>query len=55
MGKVIIDIKKSAYSIDFSRQNTLANIFEFSSKMLTNGKHVSENNFNSKTITGGNN
>ena len=49
-GKVTIDITKSTYSIDFSRQNTLANVFGSSNKVLTNGKHISENKFNSKTI-----
>ena len=41
-GKVNIDITKSAYSIDFNRQNTLANVFGFSNKILTTGKHISE-------------
>jgi hypothetical protein len=49
-GKAIIDITKSAYSIDSSKQNTLNNILGFSSKILTNGRHVSENKFNSKTV-----
>jgi hypothetical protein len=49
-GKVTIDITKSAYSIDFSKQNTLANVFGFSNKVLTTGKHISENKFNSNTI-----
>jgi hypothetical protein len=49
-GKVIIEITKSAYSIDFSKQNTLADVFGFNNKVLTHGKHVSENSFNSKTI-----
>jgi hypothetical protein len=49
-GKVIIQITKSAYSIDFSRQNTLNNILGFSSKILTTGKNISENKFNSNTI-----
>ena len=49
-GKVTIDITKSTYSIDFSRQNTLANVFGFGCKVLTHGKHVSENNYNSKTV-----
>jgi hypothetical protein len=48
--KVIIDVTKSAYSIDFSKQNTLADVFGFGNKVLTSGKNVSENNFNSKTI-----
>jgi hypothetical protein len=47
--KVIFDIK-SAYSVDFGKQITLGNIFGFSSKVLTNGKYISENNYNSKTI-----
>jgi hypothetical protein len=49
-GKVIVEITKSAYSIDFSRQNTLTNVFGFSSKVLATGKHISGNKFNSKTI-----
>jgi hypothetical protein len=48
--KVTIDITKSVYSIDFSRQNTFANVFGSSNKVLTNGKHISEDHFNSKTI-----
>ena len=31
-------------------QLTLANVFGFSNKVLTAGKHISENKFNSKTI-----
>jgi hypothetical protein len=46
--KVVIDITKSVYSIDFSKQNILANVLGFNSKVLTHGKHVSENKFNSK-------
>jgi hypothetical protein len=34
-GKIIIKITKSAYSIDFSKQNTLTNIFGFGNKVLT--------------------
>jgi hypothetical protein len=49
-GKIIIEITKSAYSIDFSKQNTLADVFGFGNKVLTIGRHVSENMFNSKTI-----
>jgi hypothetical protein len=49
-GKVIIDIIKSTYSIDFSKQNTLANIFGFGSQILTSGKHITKNGFNSITI-----
>jgi hypothetical protein len=49
-GKVIIEITKSAYSIDFSKQNTLANVFGFSSKVLTHGKHISENKINPKAV-----
>lgn len=49
-GKVIIEIIKSAYSIDFSKQNTLANVFGFDNKILTHGKHVSENKHSSKTV-----
>jgi hypothetical protein len=48
--KVIIDITKSEYSIDFSKQNSLANVLGFSNKVLTTGKHISENKFNSKTV-----
>jgi hypothetical protein len=48
--KFIIEITKSAYTIDFSKETTLANVFGFNSKVLTHGKHVSENKFNSKTI-----
>jgi hypothetical protein len=48
--KAIIDITKSAYSIDFSRQNTLANVFGFNNKILTFGKNVSKDHFNSKAI-----
>jgi hypothetical protein len=49
-GKVIIEITRSAYSINFSKQNTLANVFGFSNKVLTTGKHISENKLNSNTI-----
>ena len=49
-GKVIIEITNSVYSIDFSEQNTLANVFGFGSKVLTCGKHISENKFNSVTF-----
>ena len=38
--KLIIDITKSAYSIDFSRENSLANIFGFSNKVLTYGRRI---------------
>jgi hypothetical protein len=48
--KVIIEITKSAYSIDFAKQNALANIFGFDSKVLTKGKHVSEYKYNSNAI-----
>ena len=47
--KVVIEVTKSTYSIDFSKQNTLANIFGFDGKILTKGKHVSEYKYNSKT------
>ena len=40
--KVIIDIKNSMYSIDFSRENSLANIFGFSNKVLTYGRPISK-------------
>jgi hypothetical protein len=46
----IIDITKSAYSTDFSKRNTLANVLGFSNKVLTTGKHISENNYNPKAI-----
>jgi hypothetical protein len=49
-GNVIIDITKSAYSIDFSKRNTLANVLGFSNKVLTTGKHISENRFDSNTM-----
>jgi hypothetical protein len=49
-GKATIDITKREYSIDFSRQNTLANVFGFGSKVLTHGKHISENKYNSNTV-----
>jgi hypothetical protein len=49
-GKIIIEITKSTYSIDFSKQNTLANVFGYDIKVLTYGKHISENNYNSKAI-----
>jgi hypothetical protein len=49
-GKVVIEITKSAYSIDFSKQNKLVNIFGFDSKILIHGKHISENNFNQNAI-----
>ena len=48
--KVNIDIIKSAYPIDFNKQNTLANVFGFSNKVLTTGKHTSGNKFSPKTI-----
>jgi hypothetical protein len=48
--KVTIDIIKSAYSVDFSKQNTLSNVFGFGGQILTHGKHVSENNFNSNAM-----
>ena len=40
--KVIIDIIKSTYSIDFSRENSLANIFGFSNKVSTYDRHIFE-------------
>jgi hypothetical protein len=49
-GKLIIDITKGAYSIDFSKENTLRSVFGFSNKVLTGGKHVSENKFDSESI-----
>jgi hypothetical protein len=45
-GKVVIDITKSAYSIDFSKQNALINVFGFSNKVLTTGKHISLSSLN---------
>ena len=35
--KVIIEITKGAYSIDFSKQNTLADVFGFDTQLLTIG------------------
>lgn len=37
--KVVTEVTKSTYSIDFSKQNTIANIFGFDDKVLTKGKH----------------
>jgi hypothetical protein len=49
-GKVAIEVTKSAYSIDFSKRNTISNIFGFDNKVLTKGKHVSDYKYNSKAI-----
>lgn len=33
--------------LTLAKKNTLANVFGFGSKILTSGKHISENKFNS--------
>lgn len=38
------------YSIDFSKQNTVANLFGFDGKILTKGKHISEYKSTIQTI-----